>query len=57
MQIARPLNLHPGSSPQLTGVCRASEAAACSHESVRSKAHMGAVSTATVTLANLMYQH
>lgn len=57
MQIARHCNLHPGSSPQLTDLGVASEAAARSHEPVRSKAHMAAVSTAALTPANLMFQH
>lgn len=55
MQIARHRNLHPKSSPQPTDMCVVNEAVAC--ESVRSKAHMGAVNTAAVTLANLMFQH
>lgn len=57
MQIARRCNLHPKSSPQLTEVFVASEAAAHSPEFVRSQAHMGAVNTAAVALANQMLQH
>lgn len=57
MQIAGDRNLYPKSSPELTDMRVASEAVARSCESVRSKAHMGAVNTAAVTLANLMFKH
>lgn len=57
MQFARQPNLHPRYSPQPTDMNVARDAVACSLESISSKAHMGAVNTAIVTLANLMLKH
>lgn len=57
MQIARQPDLHPRSSLQPTDMYVASDAVACSCESVSSKAHMGAVSTAVVILASVMFKH
>lgn len=57
MQIAKWPDLQSSSSPQPTGMYVAGDAVAHSCETVSHEVHMGAVSTAVVTLANLMLKH